>query len=133
MTKAEPVLLPCPHCKGVAEMDTLWRYRSIRDGQEATGVSIYCLSCDANMMRCYPDYPGEEREDICNALAEVWNTRSDATRIAELEADATRWREVAGELAEAIEAYQNATPRYDWNHGLDAALTAYRAEMESGE
>ena len=36
------------------------------------------------------------------------------------------WRHVAGEMSEAIEAYENCTPRYDWNLGLSDALERYR-------
>ena len=69
-------LKPCPHCGGIAEIDTLWTYRAIYDGQMRRGVIIYCLSCDAQMTRCYADHPGEEREDVCDALVKAWNTRA---------------------------------------------------------
>ena len=71
-----PTLKPCPHCGGIAEIDALWTYRAVYDGQMRRGASIYCLSCDAQMMRCYADHPGEEREDVCAALVEAWNTRA---------------------------------------------------------
>ncbi len=71
-----PTILPCPFCGGIAEIDTLSTYRAISDGHMAHSVSIYCLSCDAQMMRCYADHPGEEREDVCAALTEAWNTRA---------------------------------------------------------
>lgn len=70
-----PTLKPCPHCGGIAEIDTLWAYLAISDRNLAYGVSIYCLSCDAQMTRCYVDYPGSEREYVCAALTEAWNTR----------------------------------------------------------
>jgi hypothetical protein len=57
--------------------------------------------------------------------------------IADLNRDVVRWadeaateRALSDRLAGAIEAYQNATPRYDWNHGLDAALTAHTEARE---
>ena len=69
-------LKPCPHCGGIAEMDTLWTYRAIYDDQMRRGANIYCLSCDSQMMRCYADHPGEERENVCDTLVEAWNTRA---------------------------------------------------------
>jgi hypothetical protein len=101
-----PTLKPCPHCGGIAEIETLQTYRAIYDGQMRHGVSIYCLSCDAQMMRCYVDYPSKEREDVCADLVEAWNTRACATvpmltlsrsdleiELAHLRAEAARWRE----------------------------------------
>ena len=39
--------------------------------------------------------------------------------------EADRWHHIATEMAEAIEAYENSTPRYDWNRGLSDALESY--------
>ena len=43
------------------------------------------------------------------------------------------WKAIAGELAEAIEAYENATPRHDWFRALDDALAAYTQAMEQDQ
>ena len=76
--------------------------------------------------------------DALIAEARDWQSRWDAGRVTAgtnvligglLDA-LTAERALSDRLAGAIEAYQNATPRYDWNHGLDAALTAYRAARE---
>lgn len=65
-------------------------------------------------------------------------TSPDATRIAELEAEATRWREVADKLAQVARSclddygHPSFTDRHGMAGTIRAALTAYRA-MESGE
>jgi len=43
----------------------------------------------------------------------------------------TDWRLIAEQLAQAIEAYQNATPRHDWFGELDHALEHYRLVCKS--
>ena len=35
------------------------------------------------------------------------------------------WKSIAEKLAQAIESYQNATPRHDWFGELDYALEHY--------
>ena len=69
------------------------------------------------------------------ALAEGLGIRTDAImqevalaaykQLEEAKADTARWHHIATEMAEAIEAYENSTPRYDWNRGLSDALESY--------
>ena len=139
MTKAETVLLPCPFCQATQEDGG--------DRVDEDGWSVFCEECGASA----PHAP--TWKDAVTA----WNTRADATRIAELEADkdrlilywnkaeadATRWREVAGQCAEALSdtsaqawyccEHHCTGPEFKSLAAARAALTAYRAAMESGE
>lgn len=66
----------CPFCGGEAELDTRRSYRQIVTGNLGSGVAVYCVSCDADMMRCREDVPDVAAEDLIAA----WNRRAPATR-----------------------------------------------------
>ena len=76
--------------------------------------------------------------DLLDALT------TERAKVAALEAEVARWREVAGELAWALKTARNGLHWYRAKHPLlvdaaddeadetiDAAITAYRAAMES--
>jgi hypothetical protein len=68
-------LKDCPFCGGIAEMDTQRAYRPMVSGKAiGTGIAIYCLSCDAEMMRCREDTPDVTPDE----MAEAWNRRAPA-------------------------------------------------------
>jgi hypothetical protein len=71
-------LLPCPFCGARAELDTRRGYRSLSGGKLGSEVSIYCLSCSANMTICHEDVPGVDPSQLAEELTEKWNTRAAA-------------------------------------------------------
>jgi hypothetical protein len=147
MAKAETVeLLPCPFC----------RHNLVVSGEIARCATLGCWVSSRNVLVPL---------DVPRQVAE-WNTRSDATRIAELEAenaalfkqandmswqvdqsgqmletleaDAARWREVAGQCAEALdetlEIAKDFVPvplKAPGFKRADAALTRFK--QESGQ
>lgn len=98
-------LLPCPFCGGEPERDTMHSYRSLHRGSLGTAAAIYCTACDAHMLRCYEDHPGELREDVMADLAETWNRRAalaapaevrDTMKVAELHGYLDDWMNLLG-------------------------------------
>lgn len=71
----EAPMLPCPFCNGDAAIDRIRSYRSIVSGALGRGVAIYCSGCGVEMMHCYEDHPGVEREDLQADLVAMWNSR----------------------------------------------------------
>lgn len=69
-------LLDCPFCGGIAEMDTRRSYRNISTGQLGRAVSIYCMSCNAEMTFCLADTPELSVEEIADLATEQWNART---------------------------------------------------------
>lgn len=71
-----PVLKPCPHCGGVAELDSRQAYRSVR-GALGTRVVVYCVACDAEVGCCMED-GGMSRDDMVDCIVCAWNLRYDS-------------------------------------------------------
>lgn len=72
----EPKLLPCPFCGGDAEIDTRRGYRQLPTGVVGSGVAIYCTNCSSDMMHCYEDHSGVDRDDLRADLVGAWNKRA---------------------------------------------------------
>jgi hypothetical protein len=72
----EPKLLPCPFCGGDAEIDTRRGYRQLPTGVVGGGVAIYCTNCSSDMMHCYEDHSGVDRDDLRADLVAAWNKRA---------------------------------------------------------
>lgn len=71
-------LLDCPFCGGTAEIDCQRGYCAISDGSIGSGVAIYCLSCNAEMMLCREDMPVCDTDELTSILVENWNKRAAA-------------------------------------------------------
>ena len=107
-------LLPCPFC----------RHNLVISGEIARCATLGCWVSSRNVLVPL---------DVPRQVAE-WNTRSDATRIAELEADATRWREVATDLAQIVQGLE-ATIRHvnPSSVALASRAALARFKQESGQ
>ena len=122
MTKAETMieLLGCPFCGSEPK---------VYNPHEIGNWRIYCgndISCQLDVEAWATTYP---------QAAIIWNTRPDATRIAALEAEATRWREVARELAGALTPFQPAYEAFV-RHVQTASVkgeTGFERRASSGE
>lgn len=79
-------LAPCPFCGGPAEDDGLRPYRALGSSRLGHGYAVYCTECDADMMVCYEDHPGADREALAADLRDRWNIRTAATSQASVNA-----------------------------------------------
>ena len=69
-------LLPCPFCGAAPEVDTMRAYRAIDgSGNIGTGVAIYCVRCNADMMLCRKDLPEYDTSELLAMLTSNWNKR----------------------------------------------------------
>lgn len=104
-------LLPCPFCGGIAEIDTCRPYRSISGGGLGNGIAVYCISCDAEMMRCRADVPDVTAEE----MVEQWNTRaSPASRVNAALLDALRDFTSLTEESRGVDGYHLNGTTAEW-------------------
>ena len=67
----------CPHCGSAAELDLDRPYRCVASGVLGHAVAIQCTVCEAEMMHCYEDFPGQSRDFLRDNLVGLWNRRSE--------------------------------------------------------
>lgn len=68
-------LKPCPFCGEAAELDTRQGFRHYRTGEPMEKVSVYCISCSAEISH----YPGDldcDREETAELCIAAWNRRA---------------------------------------------------------
>lgn len=75
---ADEILLPCPCCGGNARYTRVNTQADVNFG----GEYVYCAVCEMSTALVFPLMGDVRRE-----LAERWNRRASANRIAQLEAD----------------------------------------------
>lgn len=67
-------LLPCPLCKGPAELDRYSPFRHYRTGEPLEQVSVYCTQCSLSLS-WYPRDLDLDRDQTAEFVTEQWNHR----------------------------------------------------------